>query len=263
MHQIDLLVIVIYLVGTVVFGAWFSRSQKDVKDYFVGGRSVPWWAIMGSIVATETSTVTFISVPGVAFTGNWTFLQLVMGYMIGRIAVSIIFVPGLLPRRTADGVPDARAAVRRPASSGLRRDCSSMTRSLADGVRLFATGLVLAALLLAMPGIEDGRAAWVAGAGTRRSPSWWRRCLVMGVTTIIYTYLGGMSAVIWTDVIQLVIYLVGRRRGAGHPARSHSRADGPRSSASAAQPRSSRCSTSRGRHEELHVLVRASSAARF
>ena len=98
MHLIDLLIIVAYLAGTVAFGAWFSRSQKDVKDYFVGGRSVPWWAIMGSIVATETSTVTFISVPGVAFTGNWTFLQLVMGYMVGRIVVSIIFVPGVLPR---------------------------------------------------------------------------------------------------------------------------------------------------------------------
>ena len=93
MHLIDLAIIVAYLAGTVVFGAWFSRSQKDVKDYFVGGRNVPWWAIMGSIVATETSTVTFISVPGVAFTGNWTFLQLVMGYMVGRIVVSIIFVP--------------------------------------------------------------------------------------------------------------------------------------------------------------------------
>jgi len=93
MHLIDLAIIVAYLAGTVLFGAWFSRSQKDVKDYFVGGRSVPWWAIMGSIVATETSTVTFISVPGVAFTGNWTFLQLVMGYMVGRIVVSIVFVP--------------------------------------------------------------------------------------------------------------------------------------------------------------------------
>ena len=207
MHVIDLIIIVAYLAGTVVFGAWFSRSQKDVKDYFVGGRSVPWWAIMGSIVATETSTVTFISVPGVAFTGNWTFLQLVMGYMVGRIAVSIIFVPAyfrgeLLTVYQILGVRFGAGVKRLAAGLFL------VTRSLADGVRLFATGLVLAALLLAMPGMAASARTWVPGldpAVTVMVAS----VLVMGLTTIVYTYLGGMSAVIWTDVIQLVIYLVG------------------------------------------------------
>jgi len=207
MHLIDLLIIVAYLAGTVAFGAWFSRSQKDVKDYFVGGRSVPWWAIMGSIVATETSTVTFISVPGVAFTGNWTFLQLVMGYMVGRIVVSIIFVPAyfrgeLLTVYQILGVRFGGGVKRLAAGLFL------ITRSLADGVRLFATGLVLAALLLAMPGMDAAARDWVPGldpAITIMVAS----VLVMGLTTIVYTYLGGMSAVIWTDVIQLVIYLVG------------------------------------------------------
>jgi len=207
MHLIDLVVIVVYLVGTVLFGAWFSRSQKDVKDYFVGGRSVPWWAIMGSIVATETSTVTFISVPGVAFTGNWTFLQLVMGYMVGRIVVSIVFVPAyfrgelltvyqILGHRFGAGVKRLAAGL------------FLVTRSLADGVRLFATGLVLAALLLAMPGVEGSARSWVPGLDPTVTILV-ASVLVMGLTTIVYTYLGGMAAVIWTDVIQLVIYLVG------------------------------------------------------
>jgi len=207
MHLIDLVVIVAYLAGTVLFGAWFSRSQKDVKDYFVGGRSVPWWAIMGSIVATETSTVTFISVPGVAFTGNWTFLQLVMGYMVGRIVVSIIFVPAYFRGEllTVYQILGVRFG------SGVKRLAAGLflvTRSLADGFRLFATGLVLAALLIAMPGMAETARAWVPGldpAVTIVVAS----VLVMGLTTIVYTYLGGMSAVIWTDVIQLVIYLVG------------------------------------------------------
>ena len=207
MPVLDLVIVAAYLVATVLFGAWFSKGQRDVKDYFVSGRSVPWWAITGSIVATETSTVTFISVPGVAYTGNWTFMQLVMGYMVGRIAVSIIFIPAyfrgelitvyqLLGQRFGGPVKRLAAGI------------FLVTRSLADGVRLFATGLVLAALLLAMPGTADVARQW--------APSWdptltvlVASVLVMGVTTIVYTYLGGMSAVIWTDVIQLVIYLIG------------------------------------------------------
>ena len=228
MHLLDLVIIVAYLAGNVLFGAWFSRSQHDVKDYFVGGRSVPWWAIMGSIVATETSTVTFISVPGVAYTGNWTFLQLVMGYMIGRIAVSIIFVPAyfrgeLLTVYQLLGQRFGGAVKRFAAGLFL------ITRSLADGVRLFATGLVLAALAAVHARHRRrprarGRRAW--------NPTFTilvASVLVMGATTILYTYLGGMTAVIWTDVIQLVIYLVGAGVAAGHSARCGSRADGPRS----------------------------------
>jgi solute:Na+ symporter, SSS family len=207
MHLLDLAVIAAYLLGTVAFGAWFSRNQHDVKDYFVSGRRVPWWAITGSIVATETSTVTFISIPGVAFTGNMTFLQLVMGYMLGRIIVSIIFVPAyfrgdLLTVYQILGVRFGTGVKRLAAALFLA------TRSLADGVRLFATGLVLAALLLAMPGTEEFARAWVPGLQPTITILL-ASVAVMGLTTIVYTYLGGMSAVIWTDVIQLVIYLVG------------------------------------------------------
>lgn len=197
MHAIDLVVVAIYLAGTIALGSWFARSQRDVRDYFVGARQVPWWAIMGSIVATETSTVTFISVPGFAYTANFTFLQLVAGYLIGRAAVSLLFVPAyfrgelltvyqLLGQRFG-------ASVRRLAA-GL----FLLTRSLADGFRLYATGLVLAALLLTIPGAARSQTEVLVLS-----------MVVMGAATIVYTFLGGMSAVIWTDVIQLVVYLGG------------------------------------------------------
>jgi SSS family transporter len=162
---------------------------------------------MGSIVATETSTVTFISVPGVAFTGDWTFLQLVMGYMLGRIVVSIIFVPAYFRGEllTVYQILGVRFG------SGVKRLAAGLflvTRSLADGVRLFATGLVLAALLIAMPGMAEAARSWVPSLDPTLTILL-ASVAVMGVTTIVYTYLGGMAAVIWTDVVQLVIYLVG------------------------------------------------------
>jgi SSS family transporter len=204
---IDFAVLALYLAGVVIFGSWFSKSHRDVRDYFVSGGTVPWWAIMTSIVATETSTVTFISVPGYAYTTNFTFLQLVMGYMIGRIAVSVLFIPAYFRGEiitvyqllgTRFGTP-----VKRLASSVFLA-----TRTLADGFRLFATGLVLAALLRVTPGVDDLMLRWAPGV----DPTYTIlvvSVLIMGVATMIYTYHGGMAAVIWTDLIQLVVYLFG------------------------------------------------------
>src|SRR6185295_539197 len=95
MKLIDLVIIFGYLIGITLFGVWFSRKQETTRDYFLGGRSVPWWAISASIVATETSTITFISVPGIAYArgGSFTFLQLALGYVLGRIVISLLFVP--------------------------------------------------------------------------------------------------------------------------------------------------------------------------
>jgi Na+/proline symporter len=95
MKALDLIIIFGYLVGIVLFGAWFGRKQKTTADYFLGDRAVPWWAVAFSIVATETSTITFISVPGIAFArgGNFQFLQLVFGYLLGRIVISVLFIP--------------------------------------------------------------------------------------------------------------------------------------------------------------------------
>ena len=145
MRSLDLIILIAYLLGTVLFGAYFSKSQKSVKDYFVGGGKVPWWAIMGSIVATETSTVTFISVPGFAYSRNFTFMQLVIGYMIGRIVVTLLFVPSYFRGQLLT----VYQLLGQRFGGGVRRLASALflaTRSLADGFRLFATGLVLAAL---------------------------------------------------------------------------------------------------------------------
>ena len=207
MSHLDLAVIVVYLTGTVAVGAWMSRAHTTVSDYFVSGRSIPWWAVTGSIVATETSTVTFISVPGFAFGGNWTFLQLAAGYLVGRVVVSALFVPAyfrgelltvyqLLGERFGGHVKQLASAL------------FLATRTLADGFRLFATGLVLAALVMAMPGVDAQVHALLPSMDPASSVLVASIALI-GVVTILYTFLGGMTAVIWTDVVQLGIYLLG------------------------------------------------------
>lgn len=194
LHTLDLLVIIVYIAGVTACGWYFGRKQKDIRDYFLSNRDVPWWALAGSIVATETSTVTFISVPAFAFAanvrgegGNFTFLQLVTGYMIGRLVIVLIFIPLYFKGElfTVYQVLDQKfgGQVKRTAAS-----LFLFTRSLADGIRLFATALVLVALT-----------GWTDTTSI----------LIIGIVTIFYTYLGGMSAVIWTDVTQLIIYLAG------------------------------------------------------
>jgi SSS family transporter len=206
-HPLDLAVLIVYLAAIVAFGAYFSTRQKTIQDYFVSGKNLPWWAIMGSIVATETSTVTFISIPGFAYTTNLTFLQLVMGYMIGRLVVSTLFIPAyfrgeiltvyqLLGERFGLGVKRLASGV------------FVLTRSFADGFRLFATGLVLAAVLRAMPRTDEVALAWLPGLDPTYSILI-ASVVVIGLATMAYTYYGGMTAVIWTDVIQLAIYVIG------------------------------------------------------
>jgi solute:Na+ symporter, SSS family len=207
MRPLDLAILVAYLSGIVLFGAWFSRTQRTIHDYFVSGKRLPWWAITGSIVATETSTVTFISIPGLAYATNFTFLQLVMGYLIGRLAVTLLFLPAyfrgeLLTVYQLLGQRFGTAVKRLAASLFL------ITRSLADGFRLFATGLVLAALLRAMPGTDEQALAWLPGLEPTTTVLI-ASVLIIGLATMIYTYLGGMTAVIWTDVIQLGVYVGG------------------------------------------------------
>jgi solute:Na+ symporter, SSS family len=206
-HPLDLAVLVVYLAAVVAFGAYFSKSQRTIRDYFVSGRRLPWWAIMGSIVATETSTVTFISIPGFAYGTNFTFLQLVMGYLIGRIAVSILLLPGYFRGEllTAYQLLGERfgAAVKRLISAVFM-----ITRSLADGFRLFATGLVLAAALRAAPQTDAVVRGWFPSA----DPTYVVLVVavaLIGLATIVYTYYGGITAVIWTDVIQLAVYVTG------------------------------------------------------
>ena len=150
MKALDLIIIFGYLIGIVLFGTWFGRKQKTTADYFLGDRSVPWWAVAFSIVATETSTITFISIPGVAFArgGNFGFLQLVFGYLLGRIVISILFIPSyfrgelltvyqLLDRRFGDKIKMVAASL------------FVVMRNIADGIRLLLTAIVLSAVYAA------------------------------------------------------------------------------------------------------------------
>ena len=184
---IDYLVIGGYLLAITVFGSQFARFQKTTRDYFLTGRSVPWWAICFTIVATETSTLTFIGVPAMAYAGNMTFLQLVFGYVIGRVLVSLLFIPAyfrgelftsyeLLQRRFGPRVKNLSACI------------FLVTRALADGIRLFATALVISVV-------------------THVPVTW--AVIVLGTAMIIYTVRGGAAAVIWTDVVQLFVYIAG------------------------------------------------------
>lgn len=187
LRPIDYLVIALYLVAITLFGSRFARYQRTTKDYFLAARSAPWWAIAFTVVATETSTLSFIGVPAQAYGSNMTFLQLALGYVIGRCLVAVLFIPAyfrgelvtsyqLLQQRFGTAV--------KTAASGI----FLVTRSLADGIRLFATALVIAV---------------VSGVPV----SW--SVVLLGVAMIVYTVRGGAAAVIWTDVIQMFVYLLG------------------------------------------------------
>jgi SSS family solute:Na+ symporter len=184
---LDYTVIAGYLVAITLFGSWFARFQKTTRDYFLNDRSVPWWAICFTIVATETSTLSFIGVPAQAFAGNMAFLQLAMGYIIGRLLVSLLFIPAyfrgdlftsyeLLQRRFGPSVKNIAAVI------------FVVTRTLADGVRLFATALVITVVTQVPVTIA---------------------IIVIGAAMIVYTTRGGVSAVIWTDVVQMFVYVAG------------------------------------------------------
>ena len=187
LSAVDYLVIGVYLLAITAFGSWFARYQKTTRDYFLTGRSIPWWAICFTIVATETSTLTFIGIPATAYAGNMTFLQLAIGYVIGRVLVSVLFIPAyfrgelftsyeLLQRRFGTRVKTLAAVI------------FLITRSLADGIRLFTTALVISV-------VTQVPVTWVV--------------IVLGAAMIVYTMRGGVSAVIWTDVVQMFVYIAG------------------------------------------------------
>ncbi len=190
---LDFFVLVFYLAGTTALGVWLGRDQKNAKDYFVAGKRIPWWAILFSVVATETSALTFISIPGLAYTTNLGFLQIAAGYLIGRIVVAYT----LLPRYYQGELVTAYALLERRFGSGTRRFASIIfmfTRAFGDSVRVFATAIPVA--LIIGPSIP---AQYVTPVSI----------LLLGVLTLIYTYHGGMKAVVWTDVVQTGVYVLG------------------------------------------------------
>jgi len=186
-RPLDVAVIAAYCAAVVVFGLVLSGRQRDASDYFLGHRGLPWWAIMLSIVATETSALTVISIPGIAARGDLTFLQLALGYLVGRIGVAALLLPGYF-----EGTQDtAYQRLERRFGSGARRAASGvflLTRALADCVRIFATAIPLAIIT-----------HWSLPAGI----------LAIGLVTVTYTWVGGLRAVVWVDVIQLGVYLLG------------------------------------------------------
>ena len=185
--NLDYAILALYLLATATFGTLVGRGQRDTRDYFLGGRHMSWWSISFSIVATETSTLTFIGAPAIAFTGDLTFLQVAFGYLIGKILVSLILIPGYFhgELQTAYEVLNDRFGTKVRAFSAV---IFQVTRALADGVRLFATALVLSVV-------------------TQISDVW--TIAIIGTVTIVYTFFGGMTAVVWNDVIQLFVYLGG------------------------------------------------------
>jgi SSS family transporter len=190
---LDFIVLAAYLIGTTVLGVWLGRNQKDSKDYFVAGHAIPWWAVLFSVVATETSALTFISIPGLAYTTNLGFLQIAAGYLVGRIVVAYT----LLPRYYQGELVTAYALLEKRFGVGTRRFASIIflvTRAFADSVRVFATAIPIALIL--GPSVPPQYVMPVA-------------ILVLGALTLIYTYHGGMRAVVWTDVLQTSVYLLG------------------------------------------------------
>ncbi len=187
MAPLDLGVIVVYLAGTLGLGLWLSRRQHSSADYFLGARDLPAWSVLLSIVATETSALTVISIPGLGARGDLTFLQLAFGYFIGRLAVAAWLLPGYFTgqQETAYQRLESRFGI------GTRRLVSAtflVTRFLGDGVRIFAGAIPLALVT-----------GWAVPAAI----------MVMAVVTLGYTWLGGLKAVIWADVIQLAVYVTG------------------------------------------------------
>ncbi len=187
LHALDLAVVVLYFAFTLGVGLWVSRHQRSAADYFLGARDLPAWAILFSIVATETSALTVISVPGIGARGDLTFLQLTFGYLIGRIGVAAWLLPGYFRghQETAYARLESRFGV------GTRRLISLIflvSRFLGDAVRVFASAIPLALVT-----------GWSVPSAI----------VVMGIVTMVYTWFGGFKAVVWTDVLQLAVYLTG------------------------------------------------------
>src|SRR6266699_508443 len=185
MLPLDITVIFAYFAAVIVFGFALAGRQRVATDYFIWNRGLPWWHLMLSVVATETSAVPVISVPGIAARGDLTFLQIAFGYLVGRIGVAVLLLPGYF-----DGTQDtAYQRLERRFGPVARRTASGVflvTRALADCVRIFATAIPLAIIT-----------HWNLAAGI----------LAIGFVTLVYTWVGGLRAVVWVDVIQLGVYL--------------------------------------------------------
>jgi len=186
-HSLDLGIVIAYLLGVTALGVWFRRGQQDARDYFLGGKTTPWWALAFSIVATETSTLTIIGTPAISYATNLTFIQLVFGYLVGRVVIVLLLLPGYF----RGDFFTAYALIEKRFGKRMRAVAAStflVTRAVAEGVRVSAIALVVSVVL----GTSEQLAV-----------------VIVIALTILYTFEGGMKAVIWTDVAQLILYLTG------------------------------------------------------
>src|SRR6201997_1780745 len=187
LSKLDLGIIALYLAGITLFGLRFRKGQRSLRDYFLADRSIPWWAISLSIVAAETSTLTIISIPGLSYDTNFTFLQVIVGYVVGRVVISFV----LLPHYFRGDLYTAYELIERRFGRGLRSLTAGLfllTRAAAEGVRVYAVSIVVSIAL------GTGQIASIA---------------IITTLTLIYTFEGGLAAVIWTDVVQTAIYVGG------------------------------------------------------
>lgn len=199
---IDYLIVILYIGGVIVFGLVVSGRQRSTTDYFLGGHQIPWWAVLFSVVATETSTLTFISIPAIAYGGSLTFLQITFGYILGRTMVSLFF----LPRYFKGQLSTAYQFLGERFGSSVRNITSStfmVTRLLADGVRLFASAIPIAIILR------------LAGIPISDLNIYFLSILIIAGVTVIYTIMGGIRAVVWMDVIQMCVYIGGASLAVG------------------------------------------------
>jgi solute:Na+ symporter, SSS family len=186
-HPLDLGIVIAYLIAVTALGVHFRRGQQDAQNYFLGGRTAPWWALAFSIVATETSTLTIIGTPAIAYAGNLTFIQLVFGYLLGRVLIVLLLLPGYFRGEFLT----AYALIEKRFGEKMRSVAAStflVTRALAEGLRISAIALVVSVVL---------------GTSERLA------VVIVIALTVLYTFEGGMKAVIWTDVAQLLLYLTG------------------------------------------------------
>jgi SSS family solute:Na+ symporter len=195
---LDTLIVIIYLTGITWFGIKIAGKQTTTKDYFLGGRKIPWWVVCFSIVATETSTLTFISIPGLAYLTNLNFLQIALGYFLGRVIVAWIILPAYFKGELGTAYTFLANRFGMPIKN-LASGVFMMTRLAADGVRLFATAIPLALILQWTFIGKSFSTEWIYVASI----------IIIALVTYSYTFLGGLKSVVWMEMVQLFIYLAG------------------------------------------------------
>src|SRR6266478_618778 len=192
----DWAIISLYLVGIIALGLWFGKDQRNARDYFLGSKNVPWWGIGLSIVAAETSALTIIGVPAMAYGGNISFLQMILGYVLARVILAIVLVPYYFKGEIYSPYQlfaDAFGPAARQTAGGF----FLLSETLAAGVRVYVASIPVK-LMLGDKLLGFGTGDPILGA-----------ILLFVLLSLLYTYVGGVKAVIWTDAVQFGLFLLG------------------------------------------------------